>query len=469
MLFNSPAFAVFLPIMLALYWSVRGSSRRAVLLAGSYLFYAWWDWRFLALLLISTVVDFLCARALERTRSHETGPTRAKSLLAVSVITNLGILASFKYFNFFRDSVAAGLAAFGVSTDLPALDVMLPMGISFYTFQTMSYTIDVYRGKASEKSLLSFAVFVACFPQLVAGPIMRAGKLLPQINQDRTPADVDLSQGVYRIFRGLFKKMVVADALALYVDQVFAAPADYSGVAAWIALYAYAFQIYMDFSGYTDVAIGAGRLLGFRFTENFDRPYLAASPSEFWRRWHITLSTWLRDYLYIPLGGSRNGTSKTMRNLFITMALGGLWHGAAWTFVAWGVFHGILLSGERFLGLRQSPSDAESAPWATRAVRIAIMFHLTCLGWLLFRAPDWATVQTVFANLFDFSAGDVRGLRCLTIVLACAAAHALPAFRDLGDRFARVPSIGQGVLAGLCMWALLLLSPSAKPFIYFQF
>jgi alginate O-acetyltransferase complex protein AlgI len=323
MLFNSPAFALFLPVMLLLYWSLRGMPRRWALLAGSYFFYSVWDWRFTGLLIISTLVDYACGLALERRSA--TGPR--KRIVAVSVVTNLGILAGFKYFNFFRDSAAGLLTACGMSVNWPLLDVILPMGISFYTFQSLSYTIDVYRGMPAERSLTAFATYVSCFPQLVAGPIMRARDLLPQLNREATPADADWSGGVFRIFRGLLKKMVVADSLGIYVDMVFHDPGDFSGISCWIALYAYAFQIYMDFSGYTDVALGAGRMLGLRLSENFSLPYLAQSPAEFWHRWHITLSTWLRDYLYIPLGGSRGSRSKTMRNLFLTMALGGLWHG----------------------------------------------------------------------------------------------------------------------------------------------
>jgi D-alanyl-lipoteichoic acid acyltransferase DltB (MBOAT superfamily) len=470
MLFNSAAFALFLPAMLTAYWTLRGTSRRVALLVGSYFFYGWWDWRFLSLLMLSTVLDFSIAHAIDRRESV----VARRRLLGVSLVANLGILGAFKYFDFFRASLVQGCAALGLSVDLPTLQVILPMGISFYTFQTISYTFDVYRGEKPERSLLNFAVYVSCFPQLVAGPILRASQFLPQIATDRTAADADVSGGVFRICRGLFKKMVVADALALYVDAVFAAPAGYPGLSSWIALYAYAFQIYMDFSGYTDVAIGCALLLGMRFDENFDSPYLARSPSDFWRRWHITLSTWLRDYLYIPLGGSRAGPRRTIRNLMITMGLGGLWHGAAWTFVAWGIYHGLLLSAERLLGLRGSReahagAGAARPSAAVRVLSIAAMFHLTCLGWLLFRAPDWATVGLMARNLVDFTAGDVRGLRCGLLVAACMMAHSWPGVRTLGERFARLPAVGQGVLAGVCTWALLLLSPSAKAFIYFQF
>ncbi|HNQ25060.1 MAG TPA: MBOAT family protein [Phycisphaerae bacterium] len=466
MLFNSAAFAVFLPVMLTAYWLLRGGSRKWALLAGSYFFYSWWDWRFTSLLMISTVLDYCCGRALERC------PQRRwrRAVLSASICGNLGILGTFKYFSFFRDSAAALLGTVGWHPDWPTLHIILPMGISFYTFQTMSYTIDVYRGVIpAERNLRNFACFVACFPQLVAGPIVRAGHLLPQLQAQQRFADVDWTTGVYRLFRGLFKKMVVADLLALHVDAVFADPAGYSGISCWLALYAYAFQIYMDFSGYTDAALGTGEMLGLKFVENFDHPYLAASPAEFWRRWHISLSTWLRDYLYIPLGGSRFGRWLTMRNLFLTMALGGLWHGAAWTFVAWGVYHGILLAAQRLLHGGPRPAAAGDTPLPYRILKIAGMFHLSCLGWLLFRAPDWATVQIMLGKLFTLADGELRGKRFALIILACMVAHFRPGWSRISAYLPRVPALAQGALAGLCLWTLLLLSPGAKPFIYFQF
>ena len=465
MLFNSPAFAVFLPVMLTVYWLLRGNARRWALLVGSYFFYSWWDWRFTSLLIVSTLVDYYCGRALPRQPSVN----RRRGVLTLSVVTNLGILATFKYFNFFRDSAVEVLGGLGVSVHLPTLNVLLPMGISFYTFQSMSYTIDVYRGMEPQRSLRDFACYVACFPQLVAGPIMRARDLLPQLTTEHGFQEADWTVGVYRLFRGLFKKMVVADLLALYVDAVFADPGAFAGLSCWIALYAYAFQIYMDFSGYTDVALGVGHLFGLRLTENFDRPYLAASPSEFWRRWHITLSTWLRDYLYIPLGGSRLGKLFTVRNLFVTMALGGLWHGAAWTFVAWGVYHGTLLTLERCACGWRKARDVSDQPLVLRGLKIVGMFHLTCLGWLLFRAQDWATVQLMLSRLVDLSGGPLQGKRVALLALLCMMAHLGLHEQKLREWFARLPAVGQGMAAGLCMWALLLMSPGAKPFIYFQF
>ncbi len=465
MLFNSAAFAIFLPLMLAVYWSLRGAQRRYALLFGSYLFYGWWDWRFLGLLALSTLVSYWCALAIEKRNL----PSSRRRILGINIAANLVSLGAFKYFDFFRDAMVRLGESAGLDLDVPVFQIILPMGISFYTFQAVSYTIDVYRGARAERDLGKFALFISCFPQLVAGPIMRAGDFLPQLSREPRLDSADFSEGVYRVFRGLFKKMVIADTLALYVDMVFQSSDGYAGVSAWIALYAYAFQIYMDFSGYCDVAVGVGLLLGLRLNENFNQPYLACSPSEFWRRWHITLSTWLRDYLYIPLGGSRGGRLLTLRNVFITMALGGLWHGAAWTFVAWGAYQGLLLIGERLLRGNRRPIAPAAMPAAMRLLRVTLMFHLTCLGWLLFRSPDWHTVAVMGANLIDFSGQGVHGLRVAVLVVACAVAHALPATEGLRDRFARVPGFGQGALAAVCMWALVVVGTKSQSFIYFQF
>ncbi len=465
MLFNSAGFAVFLPVMLAVYWSLRGAWRGRALLAGSYLFYAWWDWRFLGLLLLTTSVAY--AAALWMARCEQ--PSARRRILAAGIIIHLATLGAFKYFDFFRDTLIQSVAAFGIDLDLPLWHVILPMGISFYTFQAMAYTVDVYRGMAPERNLSRFALFISCFPQLVAGPIMRARDFLPQLSREPQIDASDVSTGVYRIFRGLFKKMIVADTLALYVDMVFAAPEGFTGLSAWIALYAYAFQIYMDFSGYCDVAVGVGRLLGITLSENFDRPYLSCSPSEFWRRWHMTLSTWLRDYLYIPLGGSRLGKILTVRNLFITMVLGGLWHGAAWTFAAWGLYHALLLIGERWLCGGKRRVEPAAMPIPTRILHMLLMFHLVCLGWLLFRSPDWSTAVTMLGNLVDFSAHEVYGLRIAGLVAVCMAVHSFEIFQGLGERFARISAVGQGALAASCMWVLLIGGPKSQSFIYFQF
>jgi len=464
MLFNSGAFAIFLPLVFVVYWSLRGDARRWWLLAASYFFYGWWDWRFTGLLAVHTLIDFGCALGIDRRRESP----GAKRFLLLSIVTNLSVLGIFKYLNFFRNSFVGACAAFGWHVDAPTLHIILPLGVSFYTFQTMSYTIDVYRGMRPERNVRDFALSISCFAHLVAGPIVRARDLMPQFKVEHRFADIDLSGAVYRLFRGLFKKMVVADLLALYVDKVFAEPSGYRGASAWIALYAYAFQIYMDFSGYTDVALACANLFGFRFAENFDRPYLATSPSDFWRRWHMSLSTWLRDYLYIPLGGSRGTHRQTIRNLLITMALGGLWHGASWTFVAWGLYHGILLSGQRLFGSRPTRFFSDVS-FPTRLLKTVAMFHLSCLGWLLFRASDWSNAWEMLRGLFDFSASELHGKRVLIVIALCAVAHIPWRTSSVRDWFRRAPAWGQGALAAMCTWSLLLLSPAARPFIYFQF
>ena len=340
MLFNSAIFAVFILIVFPLYALSRGTSfARVVLLVASYAFYANWDVRYLPLLWISTLVDYTAGR---RMAASDDPRTRRLWLLA-SLSTNLGLLGIFKYGNFLLETASPVWTAIGV--DPPMLPGGIPVGISFYTFQTLSYTIDVYRRQLEPCDRpIDFAVFVAFFPQLVAGPIVRASELLPQLRKLPPIRGEEVAAGMQRFALGLMKKVVIADNVGLFVDQVFAAPSEYSAFTLWFAAYGFALQIYCDFSGYTDMAIGLGRAFGLRIPENFNVPYLAVSITDFWRKWHMTLSRWLRDYLYIPLGGSRGSQSATYRNLMITMLLGGLWHGAAWTFVLWGALHGAWLA-----------------------------------------------------------------------------------------------------------------------------
>ncbi|HKX46709.1 MAG TPA: MBOAT family O-acyltransferase, partial [Planctomycetota bacterium] len=381
--FDSPEFLVFLPAVVLAYALLAGRlrSRHALLLAASYLFYMSWSWRYAGLIAFSTLLDYAIALRLgreERTRSRHL-------LLLASLVVNLGLLGLFKYFNFFADSADGLVHWLGLDWELPHHQLLLPVGISFYTFQTLSYTIDVYwRRLEPERDLVRFALFVSFFPQLVAGPIVRAADFLPQLRADRDATAERVRWGLARIFRGLAKKVLVADLLAsLAVDRVFAEPEAFGSLGLALALYAYAFQIYADFSGYSDIAIGAAALLGFRIPENFDRPYRARNVREFWTRWHISLSTWLRDYLYIPLGGNRGDKLRTARNLLLTMGLGGLWHGAAWNFVLWGVYHGVLLVLARGIARGGAPASAARV-WFERAV----CFHLVLFGWLLFRTTD---------------------------------------------------------------------------------
>lgn len=395
MLFNTFSFWLFFAVVFALFVASPTRLRKVILLVASYVFYGMWDWRFLSLIFISTVVDFFCAAAIEKSDS----PTRRKSFLTLSIATNLGILGFFKYFNFFVENLVTLLATADVTVSALTLNIVLPVGISFYTFQTMSYTIDVYRNQASTtRSFLDFANYVAFFPQLVAGPIERAGHLLGQLELLSRAHLRQIMEGLSLIMLGLFMKVYVADNLAKTVDPIFSAESA-SGAVYLIGTYAFAFQILGDFAGYSSIARGLAKCMGIELMVNFHAPYFAAGPQEFWRRWHISLSTWLRDYLYISLGGNRSGRVLTMRNLMLTMLLGGLWHGAAWTFVVWGAIHGGLLAVQRaMIGLGIS---LRAIP---RAVKIVIFFHLVCLTWVFFRAANLDHALGILNSvIFDFS------------------------------------------------------------------
>ena len=406
MLFNSFVFVGFFLLTYVLYLSLRRSTRwqNVLLLAASYVFYGYWDWRFLALIAVSTVVDFTVGRALFAAESQR----RRKWLLTLSVCVNLGILGFFKYYDFFAENLAGVMRVVGLEPDPFTLGVILPVGISFYTFQTMSYTIDIYRGKlAPVRNMVNFGLFVAFFPQLVAGPIERAHNLLPQIERPRCIDRNHVGAGLWLILWGYFKKVVIADRMALIVNPVFANHTEFQGLELLTALLAFTVQIYGDFSGYSDIARGLAKLLGFDLMLNFKLPYFAINPSDFWQRWHVSLSSWLRDYLYIPLGGNRGGTLRTQRNLAATMLLGGLWHGAAWNFVIWGGYHGALLAIYRWL----DPTPIHGDPWHSDQPRwrilmmMAVMFVLTVLGWLLFRADSAGQIVYFLGNL-HYGAGE---------------------------------------------------------------
>ncbi len=343
MLFNSAEFALFMVVVYGAYLVLEHKWQNRMLLAASYVFYGAWNWRFLSLILISTALDYVCGMRVYRAER----PARRKLFLFLSVFGNLSILGFFKYFNFFAEGLTELLNSFGFVVRPYLTDIVLPIGISFYTFQTLSYTIDIYRGKLKPtRNVVDFALFVAFFPQLVAGPIERARNLLPQISSRRTLKADWFYEGCYLIFWGLFQKMVVADNLAKLVDPIFGR-LEYTAGEVLLVMYAFSFQILCDFAGYSNIARGVARLLGFEIMVNFRLPYFATNPQDFWRRWHISLSSWLRDYVYIPLGGGRKNGITTCRNLLVTMLLGGLWHGAAWTFVFWGVYHAILLMAYR--------------------------------------------------------------------------------------------------------------------------
>ncbi len=397
MLFNSTVFLAFFVTVYALYLVLqrRLRAQNALLLLASYIFYGYWDLRFLGLLLLTTAFDFCLGRWIERAAE----PRRRRTLLALSICANLSILGLFKYFNFFAASMAQLLHALHLPASYATLSIVLPVGISFYTFQSMGYTIDVYRRSVPAVTrLLDYALFVAFFPQLVAGPIERAANRLPQITALRRITAAHVDSGLFLILWGYFKKVVIADNMAKIADAVFNNTASYHGLDLILGALAFTIQIYGDFSGYTDIGRGVARLMGFELMLNFRLPYFAASPAEFWERWHISLSTWLRDYLYIPLGGNRHGPGRTRRNLMLTMLLGGLWHGAAWNFVIWGGYHGSLLVIHRLLGSRRTgrrdaaPVHPAPALAALRTGQVLLMFALTVLGWVLFRSRSVAQI-----------------------------------------------------------------------------
>src|SRR5258708_8859950 len=390
MLFNTYTFWVFFAVVLSLYGLLAQTHRQKdILIVASYLFYGWWDWRFLPIVMFSTIIDYRLGLLVHRASS----PRSKRHLLAVSVCVNLIILGIFKYYNFFSHELLTAASTIGLHLSLPLIRVILPVGISFYTFQSMSYVWDVARGATKPSSnFWEFSLYVCFFPHLVAGPIMRSGNsengkgLLKQIRAPRHYRSGDFQIGFYQIVLGLFKKVVIGDNLATIANAVFNADkGTVSGAECLVGVYAFALQIYADFSGYSSIAQGVAKWMGFDLMTNFRMPYLAISPSDFWRRWHISLSTWLRDYVYISFGGNRHGTYRTYRNLFLTMLLGGLWHGANWTFIAWGAFHGLLLCVYRFMwdsDGKRTIRDYGRLPGLARAF---VFFQLVCFGWLLFR------------------------------------------------------------------------------------
>ena len=367
-----------------------------MLMVASYVFYGWWNWKFLSLILIVTILNYFTALGVVSTDDKR----RRKLLVGLSVAVNLGMLGTFKYFNFFAGEFVALLGSIGLGVSLPSVQIVLPVGISFYTFQAMSYTIDVYRGDTQPtRNFRDFALYVAFFPQLVAGPIERSSRLLPQVVNPRPRRYNDFADGLFLVIVGLFKKIVIADNLALIVNGIFAEDiTKLSGPDCLVGVYAFAFQIYGDFSGYSTIARGLAKWMGFDLMTNFRMPYLARTPSDFWRRWHVSLSTWLRDYLYIPLGGNRKGSRRTSRNLMLTMLLGGLWHGAGWTYLTWGLFHGFILVVYYQYSRNRTPRIKSGSRLQT-ALSIAVMFNLACLGWLFFRAESMSQAGAMLARM----------------------------------------------------------------------
>jgi D-alanyl-lipoteichoic acid acyltransferase DltB (MBOAT superfamily) len=392
MLFNSLDFAIFLPVVFILYWFVfnkRLKRQNLLVAAASYLFYGWWDWRFLSLILFSTLVDYFVGVSLGKTES----PGRRKVLLWISILVNLGFLGFFKYYNFFLDNFKSAFSIAGYELNANSLNIILPIGISFYTFQTLSYTIDIYKKRLEPaKNFISFAAFVSFFPQLVAGPIERATNLLPQFYQARSFKYSQGIDGVRQILWGFFKKVVIADNCAVYANHIFENSANMSGSTLLLGALFFTFQIYGDFSGYSDIAIGTARLFGFNLMQNFAFPYFSRDIAEFWRRWHISLSTWFRDYLYIPLGGSRGGTWMKVRNTFIIFIVSGFWHGANWTFIIWGALNAVyflpLLLAKRNRQNMGVVAQNSYLPSFKEIVQMSLTFGLTVIAWVFFRAEN---------------------------------------------------------------------------------
>jgi alginate O-acetyltransferase complex protein AlgI len=474
MLFNSWTFWIFLGVVLPAYWLLPFRSQTIFVLAASYFFYGCWNWRFLPLIALSTLMDFTLGRLV----GSATSETVKRRYVVVSIVVNLLLLGTFKYYNFFVTQFDTGLRSIGIEVSPPLLHILLPVGISFYTFQSMSYVFDIARGITKPaKNFWNFALYVSFFPHLVAGPIMRSGAkgqdalgrgLLTQLEAPRRSRPDDFAVGLYHILMGLFKKVVIGDNLAALVNMVFSHNAHNTGIDCLIGVYAFAWQIYADFSGYSSIAQGVAKWMGIDLMDNFRIPYIAVSPGDFWRRWHISLSTWLRDYLYIPLGGSRGNAA--LRNLLVTMFLGGLWHGANWTFLFWGLYHGALIWIYRKACLETQPTSGPE-----RVLRIVVMFHLVCIGWLLFRADSIAQA----GSFLYLIATDWHVTSNSLPMLALIAFYALPLFVFEywnASRDSNTPALVQrawcaraAVYCYVVMMLIFFQPSSSHDFIYFQF
>ncbi len=482
MLFNSIDFAVFLPIVFLLYWLLANKNLRlqnALIVLASYVFYGWWDWRFLSLILFSTLVDFTIGRKLK----NEENKTKRKILLWTSIFVNIGFLGFFKYANFFLDNFKSAFSFFGSAITTNSLSIILPVGISFYTFQTLSYTIDVYKRKlAPTNDFIVFSAFVSFFPQLVAGPIERATNLLPQFYKKRIFEGSKAVDGMRQILWGLFKKMVIADSCAELANHIFNNSAEMNGSSLVLGAIFFTFQIYGDFSGYSDIAIGTSRLFGFNLMQNFKFPYFSRDIAAFWRRWHISLSTWFRDYLYIPLGGSRGGTWMKVRNTFAIFIVSGFWHGANWTFIVWGILHTIyflplLLTNKNRKNL-EIVAQGNTLPTAKEFLQILFTFSLTVFAWIIFRAKDMTHAFSYISGIFSSSLFEIPQLSdpkgamitmLLIFVFICIewlGRESQYALEHLGLRWKRPL---RHAMYYTIIIALIWFSGKEQQFIYFQF
>jgi len=475
MFFCSQEYLIFFAIVFTLYWVLPWSRARVwLLLIASFYFYASWN-RWLALVVAgSAALDYLLARAMDACDRR----VLRRLLVTISIVANLGLLCYFKYANFFLESLEAAVRACGGHSSMPVLRVILPIGISFYTFEAINYTVDVYRRRVrAERNLAHFLLFITFFPHLVAGPIVRSRDFLPQIARRKRWNWARLNLGTQLFILGLFKKIAIADNMARFADPVFADPGQYSTPAVWTGVIAYAMQIYCDFSGYTDMALGSAHMLGYKLAPNFNLPYLARNVSEFWRRWHISLSSWLRDYLFIPLGGSRGGPVRTGANLMITMTLGGLWHGASWNFVLWGALHGLYLIVHRVFR-----AICGSVPWAGavldtipgRALCVVLTFLTVSGTWVFFRAPDFGTATTVLGRLAPSHPGLPApvGMSLFWILVGVTVVSHGVGESDLWRRLAtrlQPAVVGLGYAAAVVTTLVLTPDATEKVFIYFQF
>ena len=467
MLFHSFAFFLFFCVTFGVYWTLRAHEyRMAWLVAASIFFYAAWNPWFVLLIAFTAGVDYLFALNIE----HAPTQARRRSLLIASLVISLSLLAFFKYANFLLNTSTGLLALFGVHVLPPVLHVVLPLGISFYTFETISYVVDVYRRRLpAERNPLHYALFIMFFPHLISGPIVRPGQFLPQVRARKHFDWARLQLGAQLFLRGLLKKAVLADRLALIIDPIFQGPVQFSSATLWFGTVGYAVQAYCDFSGYTDMALGTAHALGFKLPQNFNRPYFSASIGEFWRRWHITLSSWVRDYIYIPLGGNRGARWKTYRNLIITMAALGFWHGAGWTYIIFGLYHGTLLCLERAF-----PYPAWTNRGLPRIARTVWTFTLLCTGLVIFRSPSLASAWLMLGRMYRPFAGarlSVDAFWIAVTIIGCIFAGHVIGSLKIGRKIEQLvpaPVLGVG-LALLFLLIQLLIPADAKPFIYFQF
>ena len=457
MLFHTWTFVLFFLLAYGVYLAVKNTPMREPwLLAASYVFYGWWSPLYLLLILYSTTVDYLAVVGMARTG-------RRKAFLVLSIVNNLTLLGFFKYGKFAVRNVNALLMHLGVGYQVPAPDVLLPVGISFFVFQSMSYTIDYYRGRiAAEPSFIRYAAFVALFPQLVAGPIERAGNLLPQLRRAQKISLGDVADGASMFVVGLFKKVALADYLAMYVASVYDSPAGKSGSALLLAAFVFAWQIYFDFSGYTDMARGIGRMMGIRLMLNFRNPYLASSLGDFWRRWHISLSTWFKDYVYVPLGGNRRGTLFTYRNMVLTMLISGLWHGAVWTFVLWGAWHAM----GRVLTRRLEDTDFYRLR-VPGLVKQVLVFAFVAFGWIFFAAHNVTDAWVIVRGIFTMPWADPKCPVMILVLIALVWAYQFT-YESRAKRVLELAPVRIGLVAAMLVY-LAVVSGQSQPFIYFRF